>query len=216
MIQVKDLSKIYNQRKVLSKVDLTLETGTHCAIRGASGSGKSTLLYLMGGLEKADEGSININGFDICSADEDDLAGFRNDNIGFIFQFHFLLPNLTVRDNLLLPARIGKKLTSELVSRTESLAEHLEVASLMNQYPYQLSGGEQQRVNIIRAFSLNPPIVLCDEPTGNLDSHNTKKVVDLLKSIATESQSTLVVVTHDVDVAKEFNQQLFMQDGKLN
>ncbi len=215
MIRVKNLSKAYNQRTVLNDVSFVLNQGEHCSIRGASGSGKSTLLYLLGGLEHPDQGDVFINDFKVSGAGEDDLAKFRNTSLGFIFQFHFLLPNLTVRDNLLLPARIGKVLSDEIVSRVEGMAEELQVSHCMDQYPYQLSGGEQQRVNIVRAFSLNPPIVLCDEPTGNLDSENTRRVVDLLKNTAAESNTTLVVVTHDQEVGGVFSHQWTMVDGKL-
>lgn len=215
MIEINNLSKIYNQRPVLNQVSLTINKGDQISIQGASGSGKSTLLYLVGGLEKSDGGNVSIGDFNLDQASEDDLAIFRNNNIGFIFQFHFLLPNINVEDNMLLPGRIGGYDLKEIKNRIQNLGDYLGITDLFKKYPYQLSGGEQQRVNIVRAFSLNPPIVLCDEPTGNLDSENTERVVSLLKKLAQENETTLIVVTHDNEVAKNFSLNFVMKDGAL-
>lgn len=215
MINVQKVSKFYGETQVLDAVDFKMNQGDHCSIKGASGSGKSTFLYLLGGLETIDYGSVSILDFQLDNSNESDLADFRNQHIGFIFQFHFLLPSIKVKDNLLLPARIGGVLDKEVQQRIQSMVDFLGIEYCLEKYPFQLSGGEQQRVNIVRAFSLNPELVLCDEPTGNLDSENTEKVVRLIKDFAKENGTSLIVVTHDNEVASEFDHHYEMRDGVL-
>ncbi len=189
--------------------------GSHYVIRGASGSGKSTLLYLIGGLDRPTEGKVEFQGVDLSKFDDDKPAKFRNQNVGFVFQFHFLLPNLNCLDNILLPSRIGGKKEAKIKENSLKLAEYLGVTHCLTKFPFELSGGEQQRINIIRALSLGPKLLLCDEPTGNLDSENSKKVTGLLKTLAKEFNSTMIVVTHDDSVASQFQNILHMKDGLL-
>ena len=214
-IQVKDLQKSYGQTKVLRGLSFDLEAGSQCAIRGMSGSGKSTLLYLLGGLDQADRGSVVINNKDITNMSDEELAKFRNKSVGFVFQFHFLLPSLKCIDNILLPAKLGNFSLKEVKKRVLEFAKILGIEHCLEKYPYQISGGEQQRVNIIRATSLKPDILLCDEPTGNLDSKNSDKVVSLLKDISKQLGTTLLVVTHDVAVANSFDQKITIEDGQI-
>ncbi|MBC98801.1 MAG: lipoprotein-releasing system ATP-binding protein LolD [Halobacteriovoraceae bacterium] len=171
---------------------------------------------MMGGLERPDQGKVIIDGKNLSSLEDGELAKYRNQNVGFIFQFHFLLPSITNLKNILLPCEIGGGDSSRVKKMALELADHLNVAHCLKKYPYQLSGGEQQRINIIRALSMRPKLLLCDEPTGNLDSENSSKVTELLKSLATEFGSTLVVVTHDRGIAHSFTDKFIMKDGRLN
>ena len=195
-----------------------MNEGEEYLIRGASGSGKSTLLYLLGGLDRPTEGSVVVNQKNLNSLSDDELALYRNRYIGFVFQFHFLLPSMNCLDNLLLPARLAG-LSSEEINQVKvrvlDLVKNLDVGHCLTKFPYELSGGEQQRINIIRALSLKPKLLLCDEPTGNLDSENSFKVIHLLRSLSKEFHSTLVVVTHDPQIAQSFSNQFLMKDGML-
>lgn len=215
LIQVNGLTKNFANVDVLKGIDLSFEEGEHYVIRGASGSGKSTLLYLLGGLDRPTNGSVEFQGVDLAKFDDDKLAKFRNQNVGFVFQFHFLLPNLNCLDNILLPSRIGGRKENKIKDNSLKLADYLGVSHCLSKFPFELSGGEQQRINIIRALSLGPKLLLCDEPTGNLDSENSKKVTALLKALAKEFNSTMIVVTHDDTVASQFNNVLHMKDGLL-
>jgi ABC-type lipoprotein export system ATPase subunit len=215
IVKITEVTKSYGLSKALNGVSINLFEGEEYVISGASGSGKSTLLYLLGGLDRPSSGAISVNGHDLSKLDDEELAQYRNEFIGFVFQFHFLLPSMNALDNVLLPARLSGKLTSEIENRVNDLATKLGVNHLMKKYPYQLSGGEQQRVNIIRAVSLRPKLLLCDEPTGNLDSQNSRIVIELLRSISKENGTTLLVVTHDINIANSFKNQLHMTDGKF-
>ena len=215
MIVVKNLVKSYGEVEVLRGINFTLPAGGQCVIQGASGSGKSTFLYLLGGLETIDGGSITVGELPLHSCSDEGLAHYRNTHLGFVFQFHFLLSSLKVVDNIYLPARIGPGLTREVKERVGEIATILGVDHCLKKYPHQLSGGEQQRVNIVRACSLAPRVLLCDEPTGNLDSENTQRVVQLLKDISLRFSLSLVLVTHDREVAGQFGQVLTMSDGTI-
>lgn len=215
-VEIKEVSKTYGEQHALDRLSLSMELGKQYAIVGASGSGKSTLLYMMGGLERPDQGKVIIDGKNLSSLEDGELAKYRNQNVGFIFQFHFLLPSITNLKNILLPCEIGGGDSSRVKKMALELADHLNVVHCLKKYPYQLSGGEQQRINIIRALSMRPKLLLCDEPTGNLDSENSSKVTELLKSLATEFGSTLVVVTHDRGIAHSFTDKFIMKDGRLN
>lgn len=212
---VSDVKKTFNNVDALRGVSFRLEEGGQYAITGASGSGKSTLMYLMGGLDRPTEGEIVLNNRSLSSMSDDELARYRNEYVGFVFQFHFLLPSMNCMNNIMLPSKIGGAKHKDLKADIHHLAEELGVSHCLKKYPYQLSGGEQQRINIIRALSLRPKLLLCDEPTGNLDSDNTNKVTELLKGLAKEYNSTLVVVTHDHDVAQKFERQIVIQDGLI-
>ncbi|RLA63335.1 MAG: lipoprotein-releasing system ATP-binding protein LolD [Epsilonproteobacteria bacterium] len=215
-IELSNVKKSYGQFNALKDVSLTLNQGSHYVIQGASGSGKSTLLYLIGGLDSPSSGQIYFNGEDLSSFGDEKLASYRNTSVGLVFQFHFLLPSMNCLDNILLPSRIGGLRVGKVKKEVLSIAENLGVTHCLKKFPYELSGGEQQRVNIIRALSLKPKLLLCDEPTGNLDSSNSNKVISLIKELAETYGSTLVVVTHDDGVAHQFPQKFFLKDGVLD
>jgi lipoprotein-releasing system ATP-binding protein len=214
-IVLSNVEKSFGKTKVLRGLNLSIESRELVAIRGASGSGKSTLLYLLGGLDHPSSGKVSVDGKNLTSMDDEELAQFRNHYVGFVFQFHFLLPSMTCRDNILLPARIGGRETGPVEKDVEELATILGVTHCLSKFPYEISGGEQQRINIIRALSLRPKILLCDEPTGNLDSKNSEKVASLLKSLAAEFGATLLVVTHDDKVASFFPRKIVIEDGQI-
>jgi len=215
LFQIENVKKAYGKVHALRGVNLSLEANTQYVICGASGSGKSTLLYLLGGLDRPTEGRVMVEGKDLSTYDDEALARYRNLYVGFVFQFHFLLPSMNCMNNIMLPAQIGGATQSDLKENVEHLAEKLGVTHCLNKFPYELSGGEQQRINIIRALSLKPKLLLCDEPTGNLDSENSLKVTNLLKQLASEFKSTLVVVTHDDKVAAHFENKISMVDGSV-
>jgi len=215
IIRVHQVEKDYGPTKVLRGVDLTVMPGERLAIRGASGSGKSTLLYLLGGLERTQRGVVEVAGKNLAQLDDESLAQYRNTMVGFVFQFHFLLPSLTALGNILLPARIGPHDVAAVEARARKLAQRLGVSHCLDKWPHQLSGGEQQRINIVRALSLKPSLLLCDEPTGNLDSQNSSKVTELLGELAHEYNSTLIVVTHDDKVASSFERKIVIEDGHI-
>ncbi|MCY4523156.1 MAG: ABC transporter ATP-binding protein [Halobacteriovoraceae bacterium] len=216
LVQFKDVKKYYGPHKAHSGVSLSLDANSQYVVCGASGSGKSTLLYLMGGLDRPTAGSIEVDGRELSSFDDEALAAHRNRFIGFVFQFHFLLSSMNCLDNILLPGRIAGVEIKPLTDFILQLANKLGVDHLLSKYPFELSGGEQQRINIIRAISLRPSLLLCDEPTGNLDSGNSRKVVELLKQMASEFTATLVMVTHDEKIASGFTHRFLLQDGLLN
>jgi lipoprotein-releasing system ATP-binding protein len=215
LIEISDIVKSFGQVFALNGVNLSMEEGGQYAIRGASGSGKSTLLYLLGGLDRPTGGIVKVAGQNLASLDDNALALYRNAYVGFVFQFHFLLPSMDCWNNILLPSQIGGQRPENFEESLKGLADSLGVTHCLKKFPFELSGGEQQRINIIRALSLRPKLLLCDEPTGNLDSDNSNKVTTLLKQLSAEFGSTLVVVTHDNNVASQFDEQIFMQDGKL-
>jgi lipoprotein-releasing system ATP-binding protein len=190
-ISAQNVEKLFKDTHALNGVNLELMAGEQCALKGASGSGKSTFLYLLGGMDKPSKGKIFVGGRDIVKLGDQDLANYRNLEVGFVFQFHFLLPTMGVLDNILLPAKIAGRELEPIKKKAIEFAERLGVSHCLGKASYELSGGEQQRVSIIRALSLSPKLLLCDEPTGNLDSENTKIVVTLLREMAHELGSTL-------------------------
>jgi lipoprotein-releasing system ATP-binding protein len=215
IIKVENVRKIYKKSHALNGITLSMNEGEEYLIRGASGSGKSTLLYLLGGLDRPTEGKVIVNQKNLVDLSDEDLALYRNRYVGFVFQFHFLLSSMNCLDNILLPGRLGGVHNDEITTRVKQLAKILNIEHCLEKFPYELSGGEQQRINIIRALSLKPKLLLCDEPTGNLDSENSQKVIQLLRSLAKEFHATLVVVTHDPQIAQSFSNQLLMKDGLL-
>lgn len=216
LVQTTEVKKFFDRVHAIDGVTLSLKERSEYVITGASGSGKSTLLYLLGGLDRPTEGNIHIDGKDIGALGDEELAKFRNEFVGFVFQFHFLLQSMNCMNNILLPGRIRGGDLKEVMNEARALSKTLGVEHCLDKYPYQLSGGEQQRINIIRALSLKPKLLLCDEPTGNLDSKNTELVTNLLKELAQEYNSTLVVVTHDVEVSSKFENRIILKDGKLS
>jgi ABC-type lipoprotein export system ATPase subunit len=214
-IILSNVEKSFGKTKVLSQLNLRIESNELVAIRGASGSGKSTLLYLLGGLDHPTSGKVIIDNKNLTTMNDEELALFRNSNVGFVFQFHFLLPSMSCKDNILLPGRIGGMNIKSIEKDVEELAKILGVLHCLPKFPYEISGGEQQRVNIIRALSLKPKMLLCDEPTGNLDSKNSEKVTNLLKHLASDFGATLLVVTHDDKVASFFPRKIVIEDGQI-
>ena len=217
MIEVRGLKKsIRNGSRtveILKGIDLSVPQGQFLAIMGASGSGKSTLLGLLAGLDEPSEGEVLVDGTEISRLAEDKLAQVRGKKIGFVFQSYQLIPTLTALENVLLPYELnangdGKK-------RATALLETVGLAERLHHYPVQLSGGEQQRVALARAFILEPPIVLADEPTGNLDSTNGQHVLDLLTERQREANTTLVLVTHDKQIADRADRRIFLRDGRV-
>lgn len=215
IIKIENVTKHYAKSKALNGVTLNLQENEEYLIRGSSGSGKSTLLYLLGGLERPTSGEVIVNHKRLSDLSDDELALYRNRYVGFVFQFHFLLSSMTCLDNILLPSRLGDLYSKEVEERCLQLARVLQVEHCLEKLPYELSGGEQQRINIIRALSLKPKLLLCDEPTGNLDSENSQRVIQLLRTLAKEFHSTLLVVTHDPVISQSFKNQLVMKDGQL-
>lgn len=215
MIKIVNLSKNYQNTQVIKSLSLEIETGVQLSLQGSSGSGKSTFLYLLGGIERQTAGSIRVNNLVLENLSDEERASYRNLSVGFIFQFHFLLPSLTCLENILLPARIAKKNIKNIQNYVTTLAHYVGVHHQLEKYPHELSGGEQQRINLLRAISLKPDLILADEATGNLDSKNSDIVTSLLIELALESKSTLIMVTHEEKIAKRFNHQLKIEDGKL-
>lgn len=217
ILKVENLSKVYSDRqspvKALDDVSFTVQKGEFVAIIGASGSGKSTLLHMIGGVDYPTSGKVYINGTDLHSLDEENLAIFRRRQIGLIYQFYNLVPILTAKENINLPILLDSSEINE--SRTTELLELLQLKDRADFLPNQLSGGQQQRVSIGRALITNPALLLADEPTGNLDSKNSKEVIDLLKMSHKINKQTLILITHDESIALQADRILTMEDGKI-
>ena len=217
ILEVKNLSKIYgkDETKVvaLDNVSFSVKQGEFVAIIGPSGSGKSTLLHILGGVDVPTKGSVIINGTDISTLDETNLAIFRRRQIGLIYQFYNLIPILTVGENLTLPLLLdGRKPNQKII---DSLVKTLGLENRLKHLPSQLSGGQQQRVSIGRALMNNPALMLADEPTGNLDSENTKEIISLLKKFNKENNQTLIVITHDERIALAADRVIAIEDGRI-
>ena len=215
MIETRNVKRSFGEVEVLKGLNVQVSQGEQVSIQGASGSGKSTLLYLLGGLDQSTSGEVIVNDKNLSELNEEQLAEFRNLDLGFVFQFHFLLPAMSCLENMMLPARIAGKGTREISQWVNELAKNLGVQHCLNRLPSEISGGEQQRISIIRALSLRPKLILCDEPTGNLDSKNSMIVAELLKFLAREMGSTLVVVTHDSSVASHYSKKIIIEDGLI-
>ena len=197
---------------ILHPLDLTVPSGQFLSIVGPSGSGKSTLLGLIAGLDAPSTGRVVIDGVDITALDEDGLAGLRSEKIGFVFQLFHLLPSLSALENILVPLEIAG--ASKAGEKARALLAEVGLTERGHHYPSQLSGGEQQRVAIARALANAPSILLADEPTGNLDSKNGRRVVELLREVHRTRQTTVVMVTHDVELAEQSEIMLKMRDGR--
>jgi putative ABC transport system ATP-binding protein len=217
MIEVRGLKKsIRNGSRtveILKGIDLTIPAGQFAAIMGASGSGKSTLLGLLAGLDTPSEGEIWLDGTPIHNLEEEQLAKVRGQKLGFVFQSYQLIPTLTALENVLLPFELN--LPGSGIARARELLAQVGLEERMDHYPVQLSGGEQQRVALARAFIIEPPIVMADEPTGNLDSVNGQKVLELLLTRNTVAGTTLVLVTHDPQVAALAHRKIVLRDGMV-
>ena len=216
---VEHLSKAFPTRgeplAVLRDVSLALAAGQNAAILGPSGSGKSTLLFIIGTLDAPSGGSVRLNGTDPFSLSEPQLAEFRNRHIGFVFQDHYLLPQLTVLENVLIPAMADGAPPQETIERARQLVARVGLAERLDHRPAELSGGERQRVGVARALLLKPALVLADEPTGNLDRTSAAAIGDLLVEMQREEQAMLLVVTHSLELAKRFERRYEIDDGRL-
>jgi lipoprotein-releasing system ATP-binding protein len=213
MIDCRNIKKSYPHLSVLKGIDLTVEQGQLISILGASGAGKSTLLHIIGTLDKPDSGDIIIDGINYSKKTANELAHFRNKYLGFIFQFHHLLPEFTALENTCLPGYIAGTKDREVIQNAKSILTKLGMESRMEHKPGQLSGGEQQRVALARALINNPKILLADEPTGNLDQENAEQVLNLILSFRKEFNMTIIIVTHDQQIASKTDMSLIMQDG---
>ena len=215
MISAKNITKSYGTLNVLRGVNLEIQKGEIVAIMGKSGAGKSTLLHIIGTLDRADTGQVVINGEDISRMNNKRLAEFRNQNIGFIFQFHHLLPEFSALENVTIPALIGGGKETVARKRATELLDYLGLADRLTHKPSELSGGEQQRVAVARALMNAPAVVFADEPTGNLDSASSKDLHELLFQLRKDFQQTFVIVTHNEELAAMSDRTLTMQDGLI-
>ncbi|HUN17295.1 MAG TPA: ABC transporter ATP-binding protein [Saprospiraceae bacterium] len=213
MISCKNITKSYQNIAVLRGVSLDLAERSLTSIVGSSGAGKSTLLHVLGTLDKPDQGSIFLAGVDVTKLNSKQLADFRNKEIGFIFQFHHLLPEFSALENVSLPGLIAKKDERQVQTKARELLSILGMSERFDHKPSQLSGGEQQRVAIARALINSPKILFADEPTGNLDQKNANEVFELLLMLRREFGLTMVIVTHDISLADKTDQKLIMRDG---
>jgi lipoprotein-releasing system ATP-binding protein len=215
MLTAENIVKSYGDLKVLKGVDLSVSDGEIVCIVGSSGAGKSTLLHILGTLDQADEGSISIAGQRVDKLQGKTLARFRNDNIGFVFQFHHLLPEFTAIENVSIPGWIAGKKKKEIEERAKTLLELLGLKDRMQNKPGALSGGEQQRVAVARALINQPRIVFADEPTGNLDSANARELHNLFIRLRDEFSQTFLIVTHNEELAGMSDRIVHMKDGNI-
>ena len=218
MIEVKNVTKRYEGKRTvhaLRDVSLRIEKGKMVATMGPSGSGKSTLLNIIGGLDRPSDGSIFIDGVEIERLDDDSLTRLRREKIGFVFQFFNLLPTLNAQENVALPLHLARVSRREATARSVAMLELVGLADRQEHLPDELSGGEQQRVAMARALVLRPPLILADEPTGNLDSRNGEEVLSLFKRLQSQFNTTVMMVTHDSRAATFCDRILQMQDGRM-
>ncbi|WP_333784627.1 ABC transporter ATP-binding protein [Thermocrinis sp.] len=214
IIRLKNIKKRIASEEILKGIDLEISEGEFVSIVGASGSGKSSLLYIMGLLDKPSEGEVFFERKKIINLQDKELAYLRNRKIGFVFQFHYLVQELSVLDNIILPALKSGLSQTESRKRALELLERLGLKGKENRKPYQISGGEMQRAAIARALINKPKLILADEPTGNLDSTNTQKVMEIFKEI-NENGTTIVMVTHELDLAKQTKRIVEVRDGVI-
>ena len=217
ILKVENLRKEYgegNSRVIaLDGVNLTINRGEFVAIVGPSGSGKSTLLHIIGGVDSPDDGKVYIDGNDISKYSSKELALFRRRKVGLIYQFYNLIPNLSVRHNIELPLKLDKRKVSE--KDLADIVKKLGIESKMDSFPNELSGGQQQRVAIARSLIYNPSIILADEPTGNLDRQNSKEIIDIFKYFNKTLNQTIILITHDEEIALRANRIITVVDGKI-
>ena len=221
LLEVKNLKKVYttrftqNQVQALSNVNFSVNKGEYVAIMGESGSGKTTLLNILAALDKPTSGQVLLHGKDITHISEKEIANFRREHLGFVFQDFNLLDNFNNRDNIFLPLVLSKKKYPEMKKRLEPIAKQLGIEGILDKFPYEISGGQKQRVAIVRSMAMHPDVILFDEPTSALDPEMVGEVLDLMKSLA-ESKMTMVVVTHEMGFAREVGTKVvFMDGGKI-
>ena len=215
MIEIENINKSYGSLQVLRDVCVDIHQGEVVSIVGPSGAGKTTLLQIIGTLDRPDSGSIIFNGTDVLKLKGRELAHFRNRNIGFVFQFHQLLPEFTALENVAMPALLGGTKQSEAYKRAGELLQYMGLSERINHKPAQLSGGESQRVAVARALINNPSVILADEPSGSLDSQNKRELHVLFFRLRSEMNQTFVIVTHDEQLAQQADRVLHMRDGAI-
>ena len=215
MIKAKDIHKSFGELEVLKGVSLDIKKGEIVSIVGPSGAGKTTLLQILGTLDKPNSGNVLINGMDFSKLGEKDLAKFRNQQIGFIFQFHQLLPEFTALENVMIPALIARKDRKQTEQKAKELLTYLQLADRNEHKPNELSGGEKQRVAVARALINNPSLILADEPSGSLDSKNKDELHKLLFDLRDKFGLTIVIVTHDKELAALSDRVIEMKDGNI-
>jgi len=216
LLQGNKISKSYNKIDVLNNVDISVSSGEIVSIVGRSGAGKSTLLYILSSLEDPDKGDVLVDGINLKSLSKNQLAHFRNQNIGFIFQFHNLLPEFDALENVCIPGYISEKNRKDVERQGRYLLDFLDLSERIHHRPDELSGGEQQRVAVARAISFDPEIILADEPTGNLDEENSKNFIDLIKKLNTKFNQTFIIVTHNKNFIKVSDFSYTIDKGKLS
>ena len=220
VMELKGITKVYGEKiktQVLFGVDLKFYEGSFNAIIGQSGSGKSTLMNILGTLDNPTDGEIFINGQNTKNMKANQISYLRNQNIGFIFQFHYLLPEFTALENVLMPYKISKqKITPEILDRANELLDFVGLTKVKNNLAKNMSGGQQQRVAIARSLINNPRIILADEPTGNLDSDSTEQVYTLLREINEKYKTTFIIITHDRKIAEKADRIIEIKDGRIN
>lgn len=215
MIELHNINKSYGSLQVLKNIDLSIKEGEILAIVGPSGAGKTTLLQIAGSLDLPDSGTISYDGLELTGLSDRKLSDFRNRNIGFIFQFHELLPEFTALENAALPALISGKKKKDAYREAGNLLNRLGLSGRLNHHPAELSGGEKQRVAIARALVNNPRIVFADEPTGSLDSHNRREIQEIIANLCQEYGHTFLIVTHDPSLAAIAHRTVTMEDGRI-
>jgi len=215
MLSTKNIKKSYGDLQILKDVNLSIRKSEIVSIVGASGAGKSTLLHILGTLSRPDSGELLIDGVDVFSLSSSNIADFRNQKIGFIFQFHHLLPEFSALENVCISSWIAGVSKKEAAKKATALLEHLQLKDRLEHKPSELSGGEQQRVAIARALINNPAVVLADEPTGNLDSQNSSAIFNMINDLRHEFNQTFILVTHNEELAALSDRSLRMQDGQL-
>lgn len=215
MIEIRNVEKSYGDLHVLKDISLTIENSKVVTIVGPSGAGKSTLLHLLGTLDRPDSGEIIIDGTKLTSLNDNQLSEFRNQHIGFVYRFHHLLPEFTAAENVALPAMISGKSRKEALLRAVELLDYLKLKDRVDHKPNEMSGGEQQRVAVARALMNNPELILADEPSGNLDTNNAKKLHQLFFDLRDQFHQTFVIVTHNEELASLSDREIVLQDGLL-
>lgn len=215
MLVAEGIYKNYGELKILQGVDISVKEGEIVSIVGSSGAGKTTLLQILGTLDKPDQGKISINGMDLLSLSGNKMAAFRNSEIGFIFQFHQLLPEFNAYENVMLPALILGLSKKEASEQAKNLLSKMGLESRFNHRPSELSGGEQQRIAVCRSLINKPKVIFADEPSGNLDTKNARELHELFFNLRDEFKQTFVIVTHNEELAKMADRSLSMRDGKF-